>query len=99
MVQRRRKLACDSALPSPAGIGVARDDSFAGFSVRIFPKIEDLTMCIPINQIGAILRADFQAAFWAIFTVGEAIRSTCGNSHEEEKEKNRFHLSLPQTIL
>ena len=35
-----------------------------------------------------------------IFTVGEAVRSTCGNSHkEEEKEKeDRFHLSLHQTI-
>ena len=34
----------------------------------------------------------------ALFTVGEAVRSTCGNSHEEE-ENNRFHLSLHQTIL
>ena len=36
-----------------------------------------------------------------IFTVGEAVRSTCGNSHEkEEKEKeDHFHLSLHQTIL
>ena len=35
-------------------------------------------------------------------TVGEAVRSTCGNSHEkkeEEEENNRFHLSLHQTIL
>ena len=36
----------------------------------------------------------------AIFTVGEAVRSTCGNSHdEEEKKESRFHLSLHQTIL
>ena len=34
-----------------------------------------------------------------IFTVGEPVRSTCGNSHEEEKEKDRFLLSLHQTIL
>ena len=42
-----------------------------------------------------------------IFTVGEAVRSTCGNSHdddddeeeEEEKKEDRFHLSLLQTIL
>ena len=35
-----------------------------------------------------------------IFTVGEAVRSTCGNSHkEEEKEEKNFHLSLLQTIL
>ena len=35
-----------------------------------------------------------------IFTVGEAVRSTCGNSHEEKEEKeNRFHLSLLQTML
>ena len=36
-----------------------------------------------------------------IFIVGEAVRSTCGNSHEEKKkeEKDRFHLSLHQTIL
>ena len=33
----------------------------------------------------------------AIFTVGEAVRSTCGKSDDEE-EKN-FHLSLLQTIL
>ena len=42
----------------------------------------------------------------AVFTVGEAVRSTCGNSPEEEekkeekeKEENHFHLSLHQTIL
>ena len=36
-----------------------------------------------------------------IFTVGEAVRSTFGNSHEKEKEENedRFHVSLIQTIL
>ena len=38
-----------------------------------------------------------------VFTVGEAVRSTCGNSHEEKdeekEENNRFHLSLHQTIL
>ena len=37
-----------------------------------------------------------------IFTVGEAVRSTCGNPHEKENEENeeeRFHLSHPQTIL
>ena len=29
-----------------------------------------------------------------IFTVGEAVRSTCGNSHdEEENEEDHFHLS------
>ena len=32
------------------------------------------------------------------FTVGEAVRSTCGNSHEEENE-NHFHLSLLQTTF
>ena len=35
--------------------------------------------------------------FFRSFTVGEAERSTCGNSHEEKKEKkekDRFHLSL-----
>ena len=35
----------------------------------------------------------------AIFTNGEAIRSTCGNSHDEEEEEHCFHLSLHQTIL
>ena len=35
----------------------------------------------------------------AIFTVGEAVRSTCGNSHEEEEEEKNFHLSLLQTTL
>ena len=34
-----------------------------------------------------------------IFTVGEAVRSTCGNSHEKEEEEDHFHLSLHQTIL
>ena len=29
-----------------------------------------------------------------IFTVSEAVRSICGNSHEEEEE-DRFHLSFP----
>ena len=33
----------------------------------------------------------------AFFTVGEAVRSTCGNSHDEED--NIFHPSLLQTIL
>ena len=34
-----------------------------------------------------------------IFTVGEAVRSPCGNSHEEKEEKkDRFLLSLLQTI-
>ena len=34
--------------------------------------------------------------WWRIFfTVGEAVRSTCGHSDEE---KDRFHLSLHQTI-
>ena len=33
-----------------------------------------------------------------VITVGEAVRSTCGNSHEEEENHN-FHLSLQQTIL
>ena len=38
--------------------------------------------------------------FYKFFTVGEAVRSTCGNSHDEEKEKkNCLHLSLHQTIL
>ena len=28
-----------------------------------------------------------------IFTVGEAVRSTCGNSHDEEnEEEDHFHL-------
>ena len=38
----------------------------------------------------------------AIFTVGEAVRPTCGKSDdddEEEEEVDRFHLSLLQTIL
>ena len=37
-----------------------------------------------------------------IFTVGEAVRSTCGNPHENEEneeEEERFHLSHLQTIL
>ena len=39
-----------------------------------------------------------------IFTVGEAVRSTCGNPHEKEEEEEeeneeRFHLSHLQTIL
>ena len=37
-----------------------------------------------------------------IFTVGEAVRSTCGNSHDDdddEENEDRFHLSLLQTIL
>ena len=29
-----------------------------------------------------------------LFTIGEAAWSTCGNSHDEEKKKERFHLSL-----
>ena len=29
-----------------------------------------------------------------LFTIGEAAWSTCGNSHDEEKEKERFPLSL-----
>ena len=38
----------------------------------------------------------------SIFTVGEAVRSTCGNSHEKEEKEEKedhFHLSLHQTIL
>ena len=38
----------------------------------------------------------------SLFTVGEAVRSTCGNSHDdddEENEEDRFHLSHLQTIL
>ena len=30
---------------------------------------------------------------WAIFTVGEAVRSTCGNSHDDDEEEDHFHLS------
>ena len=32
------------------------------------------------------------------FTVGEAVRSTCGNSNDEE-EDDRFHLSIHQTNM
>ena len=49
-------------------------------------------------------RSDDDAA--AVFTGGEAVRSTCGNPHEKENEENeeneeeeRFHLSHLQTIL
>ena len=31
--------------------------------------------------------------YFSIFTVGEAVRSTCGKSHEGEKKENRFYLS------
>ena len=35
----------------------------------------------------------------SLFTVGEAVRSTCGKSHEEKEKDNNFHLSLLQTFL
>ena len=28
-----------------------------------------------------------------IFTVGEAVRSTCGNSHDDDEEEDHFHLN------
>ena len=57
--------------------------------LSLFPKIG-----IESLQIHRYLPID------SVFTVGEAVRSTCGKSHDDDDEKkNRFHLSLLQTIL
>ena len=37
-----------------------------------------------------VANAESEIFYLYIFTVGEAVRSTCGKSHEEEKKENRF---------
>ena len=73
--------------------------------LSINPEFIVWKIWIGVNMLKACLpkwhnwHIDNAGRYYNIFTVGEAVRSTCGNSQEKkEEEEDCFHLSLHQTI-
>ena len=76
-----------------------------GTTDRIYGIPHFYEHCFVLNDVAKLavyLTHMYIQFMWEIFifTVGEAVRSTCGKSHEKEKKKeeDRFLLSLLQTI-